>query len=778
MKSIFSGNLILDGAMGSILLERSGAPIGYALEKLNIENPELVKSIHREYVLAGADVVYTNTFGANPYNFSTHELEKIINSAISHAKDSGAKHIALDIGPLGKIIGSGGISFADAIAAFKEVVRIAKDRTDYIVIETITSLAELRAGILAVKEVSSLPLAVSMSFNENLRTFFGTSVECFVATAEGLGVDAIGANCSLGAVEMLEVAKELARTASLPVFVKPNAGMPQLKDGMTFYDIDANGFCSAMEKIQALGISILGGCCGTTPDYIKLLSEISLDKKFTRELPPKRCIVCSATNAINVDGLKIVGERINPTGKKRVQEAVRNGDFEFLISEGVKQHLQGAHLLDVNIGVSGIDEVASMNKVVDLLQEVVPLPLQIDSAKPEVLESALFRYHGRAIVNSVNGSEKSLQTVLPLVKKYGAAVVGLTLDDNGIPATAEGRVEIAKKIISRCQEFGIDKNSIFIDVLTMAEASGKGNALTTLNALSAVKKLGVKTALGVSNVSFGMPNREDINAKFLELATARGLDLAIVNPAFIGLSGSVEAENFLLAKEGASDLFIARFTNLQPVKVPATEQSISLYDAIVTGQSGLCESIARTMLEAFEPLELSQKIIIPALDEVGDLYERGKLFLPQLIASAEAAKVAFFEVSQKLEEKGSKVDDSLRLVLATVKGDIHDIGKNIVKTVVANYGFKVIDLGRDVDYSVVLNAVKENYPCVLGLSALMTTTAENMAETIRLVKEKFDIPIFVGGAVITENYAKSIGGTYCKDAADTVAKLKALASNK
>ncbi|HKL94289.1 MAG TPA: homocysteine S-methyltransferase family protein [Clostridia bacterium] len=779
MNNFFNKNLILDGAMGSLLLERSGVPIGYSLEKLNIENPQLVSEIHKEYVTADADVVYTNTFGANPYKFSSYLLPEIIENAITLAQGSGVKYVALDIGPLGKVIGTGGISFEDAISAFKEVVKAAADRTDYIVVETMTSLAELRAAILAVKETSKLPLAVSMSFNENLRTFFGTSVECFVATAESLGVNAIGANCSLGAVEMFGIAKELARTTTLPIFIKPNAGMPQLEHGKTVYDIDANGFCAAMEKIKALGINILGGCCGTTPEYIQKLAKAVFNKNFDRIIPKKECVICSATTAVEIDGLKVVGERINPTGKKRVQSAVREGDFDFLISEGVKQQSQGAHILDVNIGVSGIDEVTAMNKIVDLLQDVVPLPLQIDSAKPEVLESALRRYHGRAIVNSVNGSEKSLNAVLPIVKKYGAAVIGLTLDDNGIPQSADGRVEIAKRIICECEKIGIEKKDIFIDVLTMAEASGMGNALTTLNALSAVKKLGVKTALGISNVSFGMPNREDINAKFLELATARGLDLAIVNPAFIGLSGSCEAENFLLAKTGASDKYIALFTNTTATTNTTTNaETISLYDAIVTGQSGLCGNLAKTMLSHTAPLELAEKFIIPALDEVGKLYESGRLFLPQLIASAEAAKSAFFEVSNKLEDDGVKALDSLRFVLATVKGDIHDIGKNIVKTVVGNYGFKVIDLGRDVDYNVILKAVKENYPCVLGLSALMTTTAENMAETIRLVKNEFDIPILVGGAVITEEYAKLIGGIYCRDANATVAKLKAIAKSR
>ncbi|MDD4840166.1 MAG: homocysteine S-methyltransferase family protein [Clostridia bacterium] len=773
MKNIFNQILILDGAMGSLLIERSGAPVGYALERLNIENPSVVLQIQREYVNSGSDVVYTNTFGANSFKFSDTELSLIIDSAIEIAKSSGAKYTALDIGPLGKVIGAGGLQFEDAVSAFKKIVELAKDRTDFIIVETMTSLPELRAAILAIKETSPLPVAVSMSFNENLRTFFGTSVECFIAVAEGLGVDAVGANCSLGAVEMYDIAKELASFSTLPIFIKPNAGMPVLKNGKTHYDIDAIGFCNAMVKIKELGVNILGGCCGTTPEYIKLLADAVSDKTIERTLPQKKCVICSATNAVNVESLKVVGERINPTGKKRVQAAVREGDFDFLIAEGVKQHAQGAHILDVNIGVSGIDEILAMNKIIDRLQEVVPLPLQIDTTKPEVLESALRRYHGRAIVNSVNGSEESLKSVLPIVKKYGAAVIGLTLDDSGIPDTASGRVEIAKRIILECEKYGISKDDIFIDVLTMAEASQKNNALTTLNALSEVKKLGVKTALGVSNVSFGMPNREDINAKFLEMATQRGLDLAIVNPSFIGLQGSAQAEDFLLAKDGASDAYIALASSVQTLPT-VSDDTISLYDAIITGQSGTVTKLAKDMLATIQPLELAEKYIIPALDEVGTLYENGKLFLPQLIAAAEAAKAAFFEVSKKLEESGEEQPDSLRFVLCTVKGDIHDIGKNIVKTVVSNYGFKVIDLGRDVDYEIVLNAVKANYPCVLGLSALMTTTAENMAKTIQLVKAEYDIPVLVGGAVLTPDYAKSIGGIYCRDANDTVAKLKAI----
>ena len=777
MNDIFSKNLILDGGTGSLLIARANLAAGYPVERLNVEKPDAVLEIQKEYVKSGSDVIYTNTLTANPFNFDDGDLKKIISGAIAVAKNSGAPLVALDIGPLGKVVGQGGVSFFDAVAAFERIVELAEDQTDLIVIETMTSLAELRAAIIAVKNRSRLPLMASMSFSQNLRTFFGTSVRCFAAVAEGLGVDCLGANCSLGPVEMLPVARELLKYSPLPVFIKPNAGMPKFEGGKTVYDIDKFGFYAAMKKIKELGVDIIGGCCGTTPEYIKLLAGLKNDN-YPRIEHDDTPVVCSAVGHVALDGFKIVGERINPTGKKHVQEALRRGDTDFLLAEAVKQTEQGADILDVNTGVSGLDEAATMNALIDRVQDTVQTPLQIDSSKPEVIEGALLRYHGKAVVNSVNGTDESLNKVLPLVKKFGAAVVGLTLDEAGIPDTAAGRVAIAQKIIAECQKHGIKKSDIIIDVLTMSEASQKGGAKVTLDALLEVKKLGVKTILGISNVSYGMPNREDINAKFLEMARARGLDIAIVNPAFIGLSGSALAEDFLNAKPSSAENYIAQnvAANAPAAYETASEEGeAALKNAVITGQAGLCQKLAERLLKEIPPLELAKRCVIPALDEVGALYEAGRLFLPQLIAAAEAAKGAFFEISKALERSGIKNDNAVRFVLATVKGDIHDIGKNIVKTVVSNYGFTVIDLGRDVDCERVLDAVRKNYPCVLGLSALMTTTAQNLADTVFAVRREFsDIPVICGGAVLNADFAKGIGAIYCKDANDAVAVLRKL----
>ncbi|NLZ25009.1 MAG: dihydropteroate synthase [Clostridiales bacterium] len=768
MKKLFEESLILDGAMGSMLMELTGCPVGFPVERLCLENPSAVLSVHQSYVKAGADAVYTNTFGANLFKFSPPQLKDIITAAIDCAKKSGARYVGLDIGPLGKIVGSGGISFDEAYENFKEIVLAARDETDFIVVETMTSIAEMRAAILAVKENSSLPLLATMSFGENKRTFFGTDAKSFAVTASSLGADAIGANCSLGPVQLYKIAKDLTEVSPVPVAIKPNAGMPSMAHGRTYYDVSPLDFALAMAEIKKLGVNILGGCCGTTPEHIGLLKEKTKDIKADIK-KPHGIYISSQTDALKLEGNLICGERINPTGKKRVQQAALCGDFDFLVLEGIKQQEQGANILDVNIGVSGIDEKTAMLTLLKRLQEVVTLPLQIDSSKPEVLEAALRLYHGRAIVNSVSGKKESLDRVLPLVKKYGALVIALTMDENGIPETAEERIEIALNIAKEAEKYGIERERIIVDTLTLAEASKAGNALVTLNALKLAKERGFKTTLGVSNISFGMPHREDINAAFLELAVKHGLDIAIINPAMRGLCGSSEAIDFLLSKENALERYLSSHTGVDAVK-RIDESNCTLSDAIVTGQATLSYSLAKEIIKEENFETLSSKYIIPALDEVGKLYESGKVFLPQLIAAADAAKEAFRAAE---EEKGALRDSSLgTFIIATVKGDVHDIGKNIVKTIVANYGFKVVDLGRDVDYNIIKNAVEQHYPCVLGLSALMTTTAENMAKTIDFVREDFDIPILCGGAVITQEYAASIGGIYCRDAGDAVKKLK------
>ena len=758
----FNQDLILDGGMGSSLLERGyiGLP-----EKLNLTSPEVIEDIHISYVKSGADVVYTNTFGANCFKYGD-ELDKIISAAISIAKRSGARYTALDIGPLGKIVGEGGISFDEAYEEFKRIILSAGDKTDYIAIETITSLTEARAAVLAAKENSTLPVCVTMSFEKNLRTFFGVDIHSFVLTMEAMGVNALGANCSVGPVQMEEIAKKLLECASVPVVIKPNAGMPSVKNGKTVYDVDEKSFAENMAKIKGMGANILGGCCGTTPAHIALTAERTkaIEAKHKKA---KGVWVCSAYKAVSIDGHTVVGERINPTGKKKVQAALRADDYDFLVSEGIKQEKQNAAVLDVNVGVSGIDETKAMLEMIKRLSKATTLPLQIDSSKPEVIEKALRYYDGVAIVNSVNGSNNSLCSILPLVKKYGAAVIGLTMDENGIPDTVEGRLKIADKIIKTASKYGIDRSKVIIDALTMAESSAPGTALVTLGTVEALTKAGIKTALGVSNVSFGMPSREIINASFYDMAKSKGLTLAIINPAMSMLSGSDDAVNFLLAKPDSAGIYIE---NTTPLSMPVSESKGDLADLIVTGQADSAREETAVLLNSLKPMEVAEKYVMPALNEIGKLYEEGKVFLPQLIASSDAAKAAFEVIEEALGDK--KEEGGVKtFVIATVKGDIHDIGKNIVKAITSNYGYKVIDLGRDVDYQTVVDAVKRNYPCVLGLSALMTTTAENMATQIKLVKEEFDIPVFCGGAVLTPEYAEQIGGIYCKDAQDTVKKL-------
>ncbi len=770
----FSRKLILDGATGSLLSERSGAPAGYRLERLNLEDPDTVFSVHRDYVEAGSDVIYTNTFGANPLKLGG-ETQAVVKAAVAIAKKAaaGRAYVALDVGPLGKLIGEGGISFDEAYENYAAVIRAAADETDLIVIETMTDIADARIALLAAKENSSLPVMLSMSFEKNGRSAFGTDVESFARIISGMGVSAVGINCSLGPVEMLPMAEKLLACTPLPVFIKPNAGMPRFENGRTVYDIDKRQFVDAMNKIHALGVNILGGCCGTDPEYVGLLAKETTGKVARQPYKPVRAL-SSSTSTVIIDGMKVVGERINPTGKKKFQAALREGNFDYILAQGIEQSQAGADILDVNVGLNGTDEKTNMIRVVEGLQKVVSRPLVIDSSSPEVLEAALRRYNGKALINSVNGKKSSVESVLPLAVKYGAAVVCLALDENGIPSTVDGRVEIGKTLVSQCLKAGIAKEDVYVDTLTMAESAEKGSALCTVGALGEIKKTGAGTILGVSNVSFGMPLREEINATFLSMAKDAGLDLAIINPSLTRIEGRGYARDFLLGKEGATDAYIAYAAKTSQIKTPDFKESGApdMTRAIVGGMGGAARETAQRLLEEMPPLEVAAKHIIPALDVVGDLYERGVIFLPQLIAAAESAKQAFSALEEKMKG-GETTQSDRRFVLATVKGDIHDIGKNIVKAVVSNYGYKVVDLGRDVDYKVVLDAVESNYPCVLGLSALMTTTAQNMAETIRIVREKYpDVPVLVGGAVITPEYANSIGGVYCKDANATVKALK------
>lgn len=765
--------LYLDGGMGSLLIERANLEAGYPLEKLNYENPLAVKQIHEEYLDSGSDIIYTNTFGANGFKYGKSELEKVIRTGIMLANDcarSKGKYTALDIGQLGKIIGEGGISEKDAYDAFKEIILLAADKTDLIVIETMTNLAEARIATLAAKENSNLPIMVSMTFEQNMRSVFGTPIECFCDIISNLGVAALGINCALGAKEMLPLAKKLSILTDKPLFIKPNAGMPSTENGKTIYHTDAEEFSLYASNAFSYGINIVGGCCGTTPEFIRKTKEKGDLIPIKAKNVVKKSAICSSYKHITVDRPLIVGERINPTGKKLFQQALKNRDWGYILNQALEQEDQGADILDVNVGMGGINEPEVMEETVKKLQTVTVLPLIIDSSNLDALERGLRAYHGKAVINSVNGKEESMNSVLPLAKKYGSAIIGLTIDENGISADIDKRVGIAEKIIARCREYGIPCEDIYIDTLTMAEAAQKGNALTTLGALKSIKKLGVKTVLGISNISFGMPNRMDINARFMEMALENGLDLCLINPVLKNMLGSFEAGEFLLNKENAAENYIkyAQKNSLSIQENNFEEKNLS--EVVLRGQKELAYDLTISLLKTKNPTEIINAYLIPALDKLGDLYGSGEVFLPQLIAGAEAAKSAFTAIETLTDRKTES--ENKRFVIATVKGDIHDIGKNIVKIVVSNYGFKVIDLGKDVDYQKIIDAVKENYPCVLGLSALMTTTAENMAKTIKLVKEKYDIPILTGGAVLTKEYSEKIGGIYCADANETVKTLK------
>ena len=752
-------DLLLDGGMGSLLLERSG--VFAPSESFNESMPDLVKAVHLDYLKAGSDILYANTFGANPYK--TDDYVKLIKKGLSIARSavlesSKKAFVALDVGPSGKIIGKGGITFEEAYDAFAMVIK-AGEGADLIVLETFTDLAEMRAAILAAKENSTLPVLASMSFEKNGRTAFGCSVEAFAVTASSLKVDAIGLNCSVGPVEMLRYFNLLKSNVTIPAFVKPNAGMPEIICGKTVYGLGKEEFAKAAVLLKKAGADMIGGCCGTTPEYLSCAAKAVENLSSPDADNVYRGKLCSYSNVVNPENALVIGERINPTGKKVLQKAVREGDVDYIVSLGPKQEEEGAEMLDVNLGVSGEDDGKYMGEVIEGLQRVSGLPLSVDTGRPATLEKALRLYSGRALVNSVTGEEKSLRTILPIVAKYGAAVVGLTLDEKGIPETAEGRVEVAKKILSAAKEYGIAPKDVYIDCLTMSEGAIKGSAKVTLDALKEVKKLGCRTVLGVSNVSFGLPAREDLNAAFLSLCRENGLDACIYNPKFRALSPTREAIDFLTGKipfdEYAS--FVTSHTQKEEVEVED-----NVISAVKRGDTLSVKKLVSSNPDA-------AKELFAALDIIGDLYEKGKLFLPQLISAADAAKagldILFAKTGEVRESKGT-------LILATVKGDVHDIGKNIVKAVVSNYGYTVVDLGKDVGVDAILDKMKECYPCVLGLSALMTTTANNMADIAKRVREVYpDVKILTGGAVITPSFSKSIGGIYCKDAAAAVKAL-------
>lgn len=773
--------IILDGAMGTVL-QSNGLQLGEIPETLGIEKPEEIIAIHKSYIEAGSDIIYTNTFGANRYKLegSGYSVQEIITQAVANAKkacEGTSTLVALDIGPIGQLLEpTGSLSFEKAYDIFKEEVISGKD-ADLIVFETMTDLYELKAGILAAKENSNLPIICTMSFEENMRTFTGVSIPAMALTLNGLGVDAIGVNCSLGPVELNPIVKELSQWTNLPIIVKPNAGLP---DPLTNeYNVSPEQFADEIEKFIPFGIRIVGGCCGTSPEYIKAVKSKLKDKIAEKSIKLIKPAICNATNIVIIDQPRIIGERINPTGKKLFKQALIDNNIDYILNQAIEQVNAGADILDVNVGLPDIDEKSMMIRCIKSLQGIVNVPLQIDSTQPEVLEAALRVYNGKPIVNSVNGEEESLLTVLPLVKKYGASVVGLTLDKNGIPKKAEDRFEIAKRIVDRAILVGIPREDIYIDCLTLTASAEQEGVIETLKALKTVKEqLGVKTVLGVSNISFGLPNRELINQNFLTMALTYGLDLPIINPNIASMTGAVRAYKLLTNIDKNSNEYIQaynNFTNASAQSIPSSKE-FDIFYAIEKGLKKEGGEIVENLLKTTDSMEIINTMLIPALDKVGAEFESGKIFLPQLIQSAGVAQVAFEVIKKKLIIEDKAPVSKGKIVLATVKGDIHDIGKNIVKVLLENYGYTVIDLGRDVDYQCVVDAVKEHNCKLVGLSALMTTTLKSMENTIKLIRENnLDCKIMVGGAVLTAEYAKKIGADfYSKDAKESVDVAKSI----
>lgn len=767
---IKQGTVLLDGAMGT-MLQNAGLEAGAAPELLNIDKPELIEDIHRKYVEAGSQIVYANTFGANRYKLKNNSVKEIISAGISIAKKACGKKalVALDIGPIGQLLEpSGTMTFEEAYDIFKEQI-IAGKSADVIVFETMTDLYELKAAVLAAKENSRQPIVCTMTFEENRRTFTGCCVSSMALLLNGLGVDAVGINCSLGPSQLIPICKELLEWTDMPVVLKPNAGLPDPVTGK--YDVSPEEFAEQMKYAASCGVKIFGGCCGTTPEYISALKKALDGTEVRRRKALPRSAVCTPSRTVVIDRPRIIGERINPTGKKLFKEALRNNDTGYILNQAIEQIRAGADILDVNVGLPEIDEKAMMIKAVKEIQSVTDAPLQIDSTIPEVLEAALRIYNGKPIVNSVNGEESSLETVLPLVKKYGAAVVGLTLDKNGIPPKAEQRFAIAEKILKRAMYYGIPKEDVFIDCLTLTASAEQEAVMETLRALGRVKKeLGLKTVLGVSNISFGLPNRPLINQNFLTMALTYGLDLPIINPNVDAMTGAVRAYKLLANIDKNSFDFIAAYNSAAVQKTEnKDENNIGLEYAVENGLKDESAKATAELLKTADPMEIINGALIPALDKAGEQFEKGTIFLPQLILTAGAAQAAFGVIREKMISENSSPVSKGKIVLATVKGDIHDIGKNIVKVLLENYGYTVIDLGKDVPCEEVVRAALEHRVKLVGLSALMTTTLKSMEETIRLLRESgSECKVVVGGAVLTPEYAEKIGADfYAKDAKET-----------
>ena len=781
--------LFFDGGMGTLLQEKGLAP-GELPETWNLTHSEEIYKIHRQYIEAGSDIILTNTFGANALKFhdDSCSLEEIIKAAVSHVKkaereallqtgDERKIYTALDVGPTGKLLKPmGDLEFETAYEAFKEVVILGEQAgADLIHIETMSDTYELKAAVLAAKENTSLPVFATVIFDERKKLLTGADVSSVVALLEGLGVDALGINCAMGPKEMLPVLEELIKYSSVPIIVKPNAGLPKQKNGQTYYDVSPEEFAEVMKKIVEMGAVVIGGCCGTTPDHIKAMADACRMIPIKPVEKKNFTMVSSYGQSVFLGtGSKIIGERINPTGKKRFKQALKEHDLDYILREGITQQDNGAHILDVNVGLPDIDEPALMKEVVQELQSVTSLPLQIDTVDVEAMEGALRIYNGKAMVNSVSGKQESMDKVFPLIQKYGGVVIGLALDENGIPADAEGRVQVAKKIIAEAAKYGIEKKDIVIDALALTISSEPEGAKITLETLRRLRdEVGVCTVLGVSNISFGLPSRPIVNSIFYTMAMQNGLSVGIINPGSEDMMKAWYAFHALMALDSNCEKYIARYAQqpgTTPVQAAGGKHTMTLQSAIERGLKEEASSITAELAEQKDALDIINEELIPALNNVGEGFEKGTVFLPQLLMSAESAKSAFAVLKERMDQSGEVQEKKGKVILATVKGDIHDIGKNIVKVLLENYSFDVIDLGKDVPPEKVVETVLEQDVHLVGLSALMTTTVVSMEETIRQLREKApDCLVMVGGAVLNQEYADMIGADfYGKDAMQSV----------
>ena len=759
--------IVFDGGFGSEL-ERRG--LGeYIPEDLNVTHADEIRAIHRAYAEAGADVITANSFGLNRIKYKgKYPLETLVRAAVENARAAG-KEVFFDVGPTGALLAPvGTLTFDEAYEAFAEIARLTSDMVGGYIVETFSDLYELKACVLALKEHSDKPVYATVTFDAGARTLTGSTPEIVADLLEGLGVDALGVNCSLGPEELAPIVERLLNATDLPVIVQPNRGLPKLENGKTVYDLAEDEFAHWMRKFVEMGVSVVGGCCGTTPAFIRRLAEWKGRAVPARNVV-RRTAVCSATQRVVLENVKVCGERLNPTGKKKLKEALSAEDYDYLVSEAIRQQEAGADLLDLNVGIPKSDEPTVMRRAVTAVQEYVDLPLQIDSSDPSAIEAGVRYYNGVPLINSVNGEEAVMERVFPIAKKYGAVVLGLTMDQNGVPRTAQARFGIAKRIVARAEEYGIPRHKVMIDTLVLTASAEQPLVMETVRALSLVQSLGVKTALGVSNVSFGLPNRPLLNKTFLAMAMTCGLNMPILNPLDGEMMGAVRAFGVLANTDAGAEKYIEAYRDFVPAQTAAaapvagqsavqTEGAGDLFDCVKRGVKQGVRAAAERELAQKAPLDVVNDVLVKALEEVGAGYEKGTLFLPQLIASAEAAKEAFAVVGEHMEKTAAKKGT---VVLATVRGDVHDIGKNIVKVVLESYGFEVVDLGKDTPVERVVEAAMRIQPLAVGLSALMTTTVRSMEETVRALREKgCKSKIFVGGAVLTAEIAREIGADY------------------